>query len=229
MPSIIAHRGASRAERENTVAAFMRAVALGADGIELDVRRTKDGQAVVHHDPHVTDDHGNELMICEMMVADLPAHLPTFSEALDACVGAFVNVEIKNSPQEADFDPKLQVCELVAAELRAREIPRWVVSSFDRGTLDRMRELAPDIATAWLAVEFGPADLDDLVAIGHAGIHPWDRMLTEQLVAEAHERGLFVNAWTCNDPDRMKELAAWGVDGIVTDVPDIAHTVLRRV
>lgn len=224
---IIAHRGASRAQRENTVEAFERAVELGAQGIELDVRRTKDGVAVVHHDPQFTDDHGNETVICEVEAAGLPPYLPTLNEALDACAGAVVNIEIKNLPHEADFDPQYQVCSLVLSELEVRDVRGWVISSFDRGTLDRMRELAPQITTAWLAVEFDAADLDELVAIGHGGIHPWDQMLTQELVATAHEHGLFVNVWTCNDPERMKELAAWGVDGIVTDVPDIALGALR--
>jgi glycerophosphoryl diester phosphodiesterase len=227
MPIIIAHRGASKAQRENTVAAFERAVELGAHGIELDVRRTKDGVAVVHHDPHFTDDHGNKMAICEVEAAVLPPYLPTLSEALDACAGAVVNIEIKNLPHEADFDPQYQICSLVLSELEARDVQDWVISSFDRGTLDRMRVLAPQITTAWLAVEFGSADLDELVAIGHGGIHPWEQLLTQELVATAHERGLFVNAWTCNDPERMKELAAWGVGGIVTDVPDIAFGALR--
>ena len=227
MSLIIAHRGASRAERENTLAAFQRAVVLGADGIELDVRQTKDGVAIVHHDPHLIDDEGSEVLISEAEAANLPPYLPTFSEALNACAGAFVNVEIKNSPEDPGFDPDYRVCAAVVEELMTREIGNWVVSRFDRPTLDHIRGLAPQITTAWLAIEFGAADLDELVAIGHRGIHPWDRLLTADLVAEAHQRGLFVNAWTCNDPERIKELAAWGVDGIVTDVPDIARSVLR--
>ena len=228
MPVIIAHRGASRAQRENTLAAFERAVELGADGIELDVRRTLDGVAVVHHDPDLIDEHGKQMVICEVAAADLPLHVPTLVEALDACAGAIVNVEIKNLPHEVDFDPQYRICDLVRLELEGRDVEGWVISSFDRGTLDRMRELAPQITTAWLAVEFGPPDLDQIVAIGHRGIHPWDRRLTEELVAAAHEQGLFVNAWTCNDPERIRELADWGVDGIVTDVPDIARSALSN-
>jgi glycerophosphoryl diester phosphodiesterase len=229
MASIIAHRGASRAEQENTVAAFVQAVVLGAEGIELDVRLTQDGIAVVHHDPQCTDRYGNEALICDLEVGDLPDFLPTLAQALDACAGAFVNIEIKNSPQEADFDPERKICSVVLAELAGREISNWVVSSFDRGSIDRMRELAPEVVTAWLAVEFDANDLHELVEAGHKGLHPWEQLLTADLVAAAHDSGLFVNAWTCNDPDRIRELAAWGVDGIVTDVPDLARLALQTL
>lgn len=228
MPAIIAHRGASRAERENTVAAFRMAVALGADGIELDVRRTKDGVAVVHHDPACSDEQGKELVIATVAAAELPDYVPRLDQALNACEGAFVNIEIKNSAHEADCDPLRRICELVITALAGREISGWVISSFDRSVIDRIHELAPQLTTAWLVIEFGSKDLDALVADGHHGIHPWEQLLTADLVDAAHERGLFVNAWTCNDPNRMRDLFAWGVDGIVTDLPDLAATVLGR-
>src|SRR4051812_33810066 len=88
---VIAHRGASKAERENTLGAFRRARAMGADAVELDVRRTVDGVLVVHHDP---------------LPAELTPHVPTLGDALDACTGMWVNVEIKNDPDEPDFDER---------------------------------------------------------------------------------------------------------------------------
>ena len=89
---VIAHRGASRAERENTLEAFRRAGLMGADAVELDVRRTADGAMAIHHDASLSDGR----VICELQSVDLPAHIPMLSAALDACEGMWVNIEIKN-------------------------------------------------------------------------------------------------------------------------------------
>ena len=123
MTLVIAHRGASRAERENTIAAFRRAVEMGADGIELDVRRSADDRLVVHHDAALADGR----LIRHTGSADLPDHIPSLAAALDACEGAFVNVEIKNDPSDPDFDPSRRA----AYYVRVLEIPtpRW--STYD--------------------------------------------------------------------------------------------------
>ena len=101
MTAIIAHRGASRAQRENTLAAFRAARVFGADAVELDVRRTRDGVLVVHHDPYVVP----VTAVIDQDVESLPAHIPRLDAALDACTGMWVNVEIKNDSGEPDFDP----------------------------------------------------------------------------------------------------------------------------
>src|SRR5688500_15920991 len=110
MTAVWAHRGASRAERENTLAAFASAVAMGADGVELDVRRTRDGAMAVHHDAALADGR----LLAELTVADLPADVPLLDAALDACGDLVVNVEIKNLPGEPDFDPDERLATQVA-------------------------------------------------------------------------------------------------------------------
>ena len=112
--AVIAHRGASRAERENTLAAFRRAGEMGADAVELDVRRTADGVLVVHHNPGLDDGR----VIATMQHGELPAHVPTLTDALDACAGMWVNVEIKNDPTEPDFDPTDSIADETMALLR---------------------------------------------------------------------------------------------------------------
>jgi glycerophosphoryl diester phosphodiesterase len=222
--AVIAHRGASRVERGNTVAAFERAVQLGCDGIELDVRRTADGLLVVHHDAAVPDGR----LIVETPRKHLPLYVPTLAEALDACAGAWVNVEIKNDPGEPDFDPDEAVVEGVLAELehRGADAGPWLVSSFRLETVDRCRALGPNVPTAWLVFEIGP-DVPGLLAErGHAAVHPWVDALTADAVARSHDAGLAVNTWTCNDPTRARELARWGIDGICTDVPGVLRDAL---
>lgn len=224
MTRIIAHRGASNAERENTLAAFRRAGEMGADGVELDVRRTADDVLVVHHDAALADGR----IIRTVPFADLPDHVPTLEASLDACAGMFVNIEIKNDLRDPDFDPGEWVAHRVCDALAVRTPhSRWLISSFRLETVDACRRLGPTIPTAWL-VEPAPADVVGTCARhGHAAIHPLDRHLTPEAVRDAHAVGLAVNTWTCDDPERIRELLAWGVDGICTNVPDVALAVRR--
>lgn len=222
--SVIAHRGASRAARENTVAAFRLAGELGAHAVELDVRRTTDGVLVVHHDCRLPDGR----VIADTTYIDLPDHVPTLAEALDACGGMWVNVEIKNDPAEPDFDESESIADETIAHLLARDDDaRWVISCFRIETVDRCRALAPQIRTAWLC-EGVPAGVATMLAgKGHSALHPKVKRLEQSTIAECHAAGIQVNTWTCDDPARMTELAEWGIDGIVTNVPDVAVEALR--
>lgn len=227
--SVLAHRGASRAERENTVAAFRRARAMGADGVELDVRRTLDARLVVHHNATLDDLR----VIAATRAADLPDHVPTLTEALDACAGMWVNVEIKNDPREPDFDAADSIADDTMSMLIERGEPeRWLLSSFRIETIDRCRELADGaglaIRTAWLTSIVPDGVGPMLVAGGHSALHPWVNALERRTIAECHEHGLDVNTWTCDDPERMRELIDWGVDGICTNVPDVAVSVVAE-
>jgi glycerophosphoryl diester phosphodiesterase len=220
---IMAHRGASRAEAENTVAAFRTAGLMGAHAVELDVRRTSDGVLVVHHNPHLADLR----LVAATAHADLPPTVPTLGEALDACAGMWVNVEIKNDPSEPDFDPSESIADETIAHLLARgDDDRWLISCFRLETIDRCRSLARGIRTAWLcgAVPDGAPEL--MVAKGHSALHPSVRVLSRAVVDECHAHGVRVNTWTCDDPARMAELLEWGIDGICTNVPDVALRVL---
>lgn len=223
--SVIAHRGASRAARENTVEAFRLAGELGADAVELDVRRSTDGVLVVHHDCRLPDGR----VLADTTYIDLPDHLPTLAEALDACEGMWVNVEIKNDPGEPDFDESESIADETIAHLLARDDDdRWVISCFRIETVDRCRALAPQIRTAWLC-EKAPADVATmLVSKGHSALHPKVKKLEQSTIVECHAAGIQVNTWTCDDPARMAELVAWGIDGIVTNVPDVAVEVLSK-
>jgi glycerophosphoryl diester phosphodiesterase len=223
--AIFAHRGASADHRENTVEAFRAAGPLGADWVELDVRRTADGALAVHHDAHLADGRA----IVELGAPELPGFVPSLAKALEACAPLGVNVEIKNSPQDVDFDPEALLVEPVAAVLAACSQP-IIVSSFHGPTLDRLRQVDASIATALLTFDLSePArTIERAVAAGHVALHPFDRTVTHELVDMVHAAGLTLNVWTVDDPARMQELASMGVDGIVTNVPDVAARALGR-
>lgn len=202
---------------------------MGADAVELDVRLTADRHPVVHHDPVLPDGR----VIVSLRHDEIPRHVPTLTEALDACEGMWVNIEIKNDPSEPDFDPDEFAVGLVAAEMRARnDDERWLVSSFRRQTVDAMRVAAPGVRTAWLTVSVPDADVEstavDLARAGHRALHPWVGGLTRHTVDVFHHHGLEVNTWTCDDRERMIELIGWGIDGICTNVPDVALGLVPR-
>jgi glycerophosphoryl diester phosphodiesterase len=226
---VIAHRGASRAERENTVGAFVRARTMGADAVELDVRRTRDGVLVVHHDAHLTLTDGVRVAVADLRVGELPGHVPTLGAALDACAGMWVNVEIKNDPHEPGFAADDDIADETIAHLLARDDDaRWLISCFRIETIDRCRALAAQIRTAWLTGPVPAGTPELLVERGHAALHPWVEPLDRVTVDACHAVGLEVNTWTCDDPARMAELIAWGIDGICTNVPDVALDVATR-
>jgi glycerophosphoryl diester phosphodiesterase len=222
-PRVIAHRGASAAYPENTVEAFAAAGRLGADWVELDVRRTVDGLLAVHHDARLGDGRA----IVDMEQSALPASVPDLTAALTACDGLGVNVEIKNSPSDPDFDPTAAIVQPTVEAIRS-----WggdvIVSSFDPATIDHVRGVAPDLPTALLTFLLAdPADaIDACVRAGHRALHPYDATVTAEVVARCHDAGLLVNVWTVDDPARIRELADFGVDGVVTNVPDVARRAL---
>jgi len=218
-PLVIGHRGASAAYPENTVEAFLGACALGADWVELDARRSADGVLVVHHDERLPDGDA----IASLERAALPPSIPTLAAALAACEGMGVNAEIKHDRE----DPARRVA-AATADLLADHVGDLLVSSFDAEALRVVRRRQPTLPTGALVslVDDVEGWLDAAVSAGHVAVNPWDVLVDEALVVGAHGRGLRVNVWTVDDPDRMRALAALGVDGIITNVPDVALAAL---
>ena len=222
-PLVIAHRGASAKYPDNTVLAFQQAGALGADWIEFDVRTTADDALVVCHDPVVS---GRE--IAATRAADLPASVPSLLAALEACEGLGVNIEVKNHPAERSYRSPMAV-----AQRLQRELAGWKgsagaqVSCFDLATLDALAETC-GLPSGWLIA--APLGLDGAIVEacrhGHRAINPSDALVTAALVAKAHDAGLGVYVWTVDDPRRQRALASFGVDGIITNAPDVARAAL---
>ena len=203
----------------------MAARELGADWVELDVRLTADRALAVHHDAALPG--GGH--IPDTRRADLPPSVPMLGEALAACAGMGVNVEIKNLPNEPGFDERAAIADLVVEVLAARDPEQPVlVSSFHPGTLARLRSLDPSVPTALLTFNLPDpiAAVDACVEAGHVALNPFVGTVDAALVEVCRAAGLHVNVWTVDDPERMAELVALGVDGIVTNVPDVARAVV---
>jgi glycerophosphoryl diester phosphodiesterase len=237
---VIGHKGVPALEAENRVASFARARQIGADGVELDVRRAgtlagepqADARLAVWHDPILPD--GRALMGADWR--ELRGVVDELGAVLDACAGlSLVNVEIKNWVNDVDFDESLAIADTVAAALAARpadERAAFVVSCFHLPTVDRARvvldDLAPEVATGWLLwnVDDVAGTVKTAVANGHRALHPHHSTVTAELNDAAHGAGLTVNTWTCNDPDRIRWLAEVGTDGIITDDVRVARAAL---
>jgi glycerophosphoryl diester phosphodiesterase len=226
--TVLAHRGGTGPWHENSLAAFAAALDLGADGVELDVRLSADGELVVHHDPAIPGTglvHQNHTEV-------LPEWVPTLEQALRTCAGAVVNVEIKNIPTDPGYDPSNRVSTAVASLLAegagARPWPAHVVvSSFWPDALVAVRQAHPPAVIGLLvhpALDVRSA-LDTAAELQCAALHPHHSRVDGALVADAHGRGLAVATWTVNSPTEIDAVVDAGVDVVITDsvAPTLAH------
>jgi glycerophosphoryl diester phosphodiesterase len=206
--------------------AFRAAAEQGAHGIELDVRRTADNVLVIFHDAHL----GDGKVVRETASGELPEWVPTLAEALEACSDLWINIEIKNLPDDPDYDSEHGLSVAVAGLIAAFDAAdRVLVSSFNVDSVERIRSIDPTIPLGWLV--WGQADPASLIgrAAAHQlqAIHPHDLLVDAGFVRRAHDADLEVNVWTVDQPARIRELARLGVDGIITNAPAVAIEALE--
>jgi glycerophosphoryl diester phosphodiesterase len=244
----VAHRGASAAAPENTLAAFRAAVELGADGIELDVMLSKDRVPVIHHDFKLgRTDNGSgpvgrqTLTQLKRLDAGSWKHpsfagerIPTLTEVfqtLDRQV--VVNVELKTE----SFGANGLEAAVVDVIKRCHMVDMVIVSSFNPFSLMRVRDLAPQLplgllfaprrrivpVRAWLLHALRPV-------FGRMSrpeaLHPHHELVTPRFMRWAKGRRYRVNTWTVDDPDTMRRLVKLGVDAVITNTPDVLRGVL---
>ena len=222
-PQIIAHRGASRERPENSLAAFERAAALGADGVELDVHRTADGVIVVHHDPAFADGRA----ITEVTAAQVAALLvrgepiPTLSAVFDA-IGRRLDIycELKGRETAAGTLALIRECSVPG---RAH-----AVHAFDHRQIAEARRTAPLIPRGVLEVSYPVDPLGAAADVDARDLWRHVEYVDEALVRAAHAAGRRVIAWTVNDPALMARFAAFGVDALCTDDVALAKRTLGR-
>jgi glycerophosphoryl diester phosphodiesterase len=202
----LAHRGDSRRAPENTLAAFAAALAIPAcDGLEFDVQRSVDGVPVICHDETLARTHGRPERIDRMTADALGAlGVPTLAEVLEAVGrGPFLDVELKG-------DPGPVVVELLSA-WRGATLSRAVVSSFDHGSLVRVRRLAPTWP-CWLnSHTLDASDIDAALDLGCRGVAVEWHALDRRSVAAARRAGLEVASWTVRGRPTFDRLARLGV------------------
>lgn len=224
-PLVIAHRGASGYRPENTLPAYALAVEQGADMIEVDLHRTRDGAVVVTHDETLAG-LGGRGEIADATLEDVRRldagggeRVPTLEELLEG-FGARIplNLELKR----ATNGPYPGLEELVLDALRRRQLlPRMLFSCFYDPVLARLRELEPEARTGLLVSPRYPLRaVQRALAVGAEALHPEAGITTPELVREAHDAGLAVYVYTVDDPGEQRRLLALGVDGLFTNLPD---------
>ena len=221
-PSAIAHRGASGIAYENSPSAFRLAKQLGADGVELDVHATADGDLVVHHD-YAIPEAG---LISGLSSTDIAHHrlpngeeIPTLGQALDLLDGLDVWVEVKSLP--ASFDHRL-----FETLDRGPTPKRYAVHSFDHRIIARLGKQRPILSRGVLLASYL---LDPVAVVRSAGADVlWQEahLIDHDLVQLTHEAGCRIIAWTANTEAEISRLAKMGADGICGNFPDLIHAVV---
>jgi len=253
-PLVIAHRGGKGLWPENTVYAFQYASNMGVDVLEMDLHSTKDGALVMIHDKTVdrtTDGTGDvqSFTLSELKELDAAYHwspddgetfpyrgigieVPTLDEVFAGFKGQHLNIEIKQA-QPSITKP---FCEMIRENQMEEKV---LVASFDQETLHEFQGTCPEVATSLGKDDIYTFYIQNLLFMGNlfspsgnavqvpeygGGIH----VLTRRFISGAHSRGLEVHAWTINDTYTMQRLLALGVDGIITDYPNLMLALLGR-
>ena len=246
MTLVVAHRGASAVAPENTMEAYRLAVEMGADAIELDVHLTADGELALVHDEtleRTTDLAGAvaTMTLKELGAADAGFRfkgpdrsfpfrgkgitVPTFAEVLEWLpdgIGLVVEVKARGAMAPA-------VEALRSSRVRADGAVSLI--SFDERIIDDARQLDPQLPTGYLLVPSQPIEAALVYAVehGHAAVHLFEGDLgldPVSILSLATAYGRLMGCYVVNDPDRMQQLAAYGLWGFVTDVPDVGRQAL---
>jgi glycerophosphoryl diester phosphodiesterase len=239
------HRGAPEAAPENTLSAFKAAVELGADGVELDVMLSSDGEVVVIHDytlEKTTDGSGpvKNYSLAELKQLDagywfsgdyageyIPERIPTLQEVIDDLdPSVFLNIEIKSESPATDGLEKA-VVQVIA---RNNLYERAIVSSFNPISLLRVKMADKRIDVGLIYAPDLPKYLSEgwfISILRPEALHPRYDMVDEAYMAWARKKGFQVTVWTVNETRDMEQMLDLGVDGIITDRPDVLTLLLQ--
>ena len=225
MTKIIAHRGASGSGVENTLESFEKAIALGVDMVEFDVRRTHDGVLIVYHDATFNDSPINWMNYEEItkLAEEQNFKIPTFREVVKLCAGkVYMDVELKESGYEK---------KVVSVLKKYVDYDEYSIKSFIDAVPKKIHDIDKNITTGLLVGKKNGGIKDrfnEIFPLGrlfrcHADfVSPYYAFISRKYIKRMHLAGIPVYAWTVNDKKIMKKCIAYKVDGIITDRPDLA-------
>jgi glycerophosphoryl diester phosphodiesterase len=232
-PLVFAHRGGSALAPENTIAAFDNGLALGADGLELDVHLSRDGVVVVHHDRTLNRTTTLTGPIAARTADELRrADVPSLADVLARYPDVRIIVEMKvNRPELA--------AGVIDAICRARAVERVCLGSFGWRVLHAARVIEPSIATSaareevrwwlyrsWCRWPVARVSYDGFQVPETSGR---TRVISPRFVDYAHRAGLGVQVWTVDQEEDARRLLGWGVDALITDRPDRMVKLVRAI
>lgn len=247
-PIIIAHRGGAKLAPENTLVSFKNAIAIGVDMIEIDVHFSKDSEIIVIHDESLdrtTNGTGEvkDLTLDEIKKYDAGSwfsedykneKVPTLTEVLQT-----INAQCKLLIEIKDGDERYPGLEKKIVEtIKEHNAEEWVVvQSFNKNSILRIKEFYPDLITYYLLGKGGFNDfyteVSDQISKGKSiekkfdGIAPNHKVLDKNKVDLLHKTGFGIFTYTVNDKEDMQKVIELGVDGIITDSPDILKKILK--
>lgn len=240
-PLIWAHRGASGTAPENTLAAFSKAIEDGADGIELDIQLTKDGELVVCHDEAIDRTSSGKGLVMDYTLEELKKmdfsnglleyegeKIPTMEEVFDLVKPSdlSINIELKTG---IIFYPDIEKKIVELTRDKGME-DRVIYSSFNHSSVLKIREYAPDAVLGFLYAD-GPVDpVEYALRYGVQALHPMGFNLRYDGFMEAAKKaGIRVNTWTINKDADIRECIARGADAIITNYPAKARKITEEV
>jgi glycerophosphoryl diester phosphodiesterase len=238
-PRVIAHRGAPQRAPENTLRGFLAAVSLGADAIELDAKLTRDGEVVVHHDQTLNRTTTGKGPLGRRRLAELEGldagirfgieyageRIPTLRRVFEV-LGESVLYDIELSNYRQPFNRLPAAVLSVITEFGFQD--RVLLSSFNPVALRRAKEHLPEIPRAlllmrrepwWMRRMLGAAPRVEIVQME-------DGLAGPGVIDAIHKGGRKAHVWVVNEKRRMQDLLTWGVDGVITDLPELARELL---
>lgn len=237
---IWAHRGASAAAPENTMEAFLLAERMGADGIELDIQLSADGEVIVLHDETVDRTASGSGRVCDLTLAQLKAldfscgmaayagaRIPALREVYAAFKNSrmFLNVEIKC--EQGDYRTLCKKALEIEREMGMGG--RILYSSFNWDALREVRRLCPQAEIALLYERALWSPQKYALEMGAGAVHPSKyALLIPGVVRRCHRKGVRVHPWTIDSPFALRLLTWLGTDAIITNRPDVAREILQR-
>ena len=238
---IIAHRGFSGVYPENTMLAFRKAIEIGADGIELDVHLSKDGQVMIIHDEALKRTTGLDGVISDYTRAELEkisagktkndefgfTPIPSLEEYLAFMAehrDKITNIELKTAPV---YYPEIEekTLELVRKFHLEKNI---IYSSFNWLSIERMQRLGTISETGLLFSGMKLYNQAHIIkSLGINYFHPDFNDLTDEIVKSYLDNKIGLNVWTVNEIEDMKVCLSWNIDGLITNFPDRAISIAR--
>jgi glycerophosphoryl diester phosphodiesterase len=217
----IGHRGAKAYAPENTLKSFKKALEIGIDAVELDVRKTKDNQLVVIHDADIKRTTNGEGFVSAFTLKEIQGFdagsgekIPTLEEVLD-----FLDKKVKVFVELKEIGIEEQVLAIVKEKGLEKNV---VITSFIEEALKKVRELNGDVETGIIYANY-KNPIKAALELKANYLLPLYRFTHTANVEKAHQNGLKVVVWTINKPEEVKEYAKKGVDGIASDNPDILN------
>ena len=246
---VISHRGANRVAPQNTIPAFKKSIEIGVDGFETDIHLSADGVPVICHNytiDETSDGQGkiNDLTLEQLRSYDFGSYfhekfkgttLPTLEEFLSLCENA--DIEIMNIEIKPPLDGNMEIVGKTISAAKAHGLfDKLLISSFDPNVLIECKRVDPECKTGYLYAPnkahfykkmlFGYVKFAKEIKVDY--MHPHYFAVTKKYVKDLHKNGIKVNVWTVNKPETANKLLGYGVDGIITDVPQMVNALIER-